>query len=183
MDQAGSVDQRRRQFLIRCCQGASAALIPTGLGKFAFPFYRFSSDGEPAPLPDFHLHPHYRAPLPLDEVLRKANAEFDDFVTEKYADRIAGILGQWSAGLLLSPQNVAAVEKVLLPSFSGASLKPKESRTARPGSSVLKRWIEVLRNSFSPQLSLGRSTFLAELVVGDEPIREDPDRGIPSDWH
>jgi tetratricopeptide (TPR) repeat protein/peroxiredoxin len=157
---AGAVDQRRRDFLIRCCQGASVALIPAGLGRLAFPAYGFPSELEPSPSPQFHLHPHYRTPMPLDAVLLKRQAGLDDFITEKYADQIAAILAQWNSGLLQSPQNVTAFEKVLLPDFSAAPLKPVESRIVRPGPPI-----EVRRNTFSKLLSPGRNSFLADLAA------------------
>jgi len=91
-----SVGQSRRDFLIRCCQGASAALLPA----WAFPSFASSN---PPPSGQFHLHPRYRAQLPLEATLLKTKAGFDDFVTEKYQDQIATILGRWSAELLQSP--------------------------------------------------------------------------------
>ena len=57
----GLVDIRRRDFLIRCCQGASAALIPAGLHGLGWPsLYGFASTGEELSGGEFHLHPHYR---------------------------------------------------------------------------------------------------------------------------
>src|SRR5712664_4246510 len=123
------VDPSRRNFLIRCCQGASAALIPASLRDLAFSLdpHNTSPEGE------FHLHPHYRSQTPLDAMLLKVKAGLDDFITEKYADQIEAILGEWSASLLRSPQDVKAVERVLTPSFLGSSLRPLVSRLVRPG--------------------------------------------------
>jgi tetratricopeptide (TPR) repeat protein/peroxiredoxin len=155
----GPVDLRRRDFLIRFCQGASAALIPAGLRGLGWPALcgldsadAASSNGE------FHLHPHYRMPRPLDTLLLKTQAGLDDFVTEKYADQIAAVLAQWSTGLLLSPQNLSAVEKALLPNFSGSSPRPVESRVVRPGPAI-----EVRHNTFKRETALGREAFLQEL--------------------
>jgi hypothetical protein len=77
-----SIDFRRRSFLIRCCQGASAALIPAGLRGLAFPSI-FDSTNTTTPEADveFHLHPHYRADMPLDAMLLKTRAGLDYFVT------------------------------------------------------------------------------------------------------
>jgi tetratricopeptide (TPR) repeat protein/peroxiredoxin len=97
-------------------------------------------------------------PRPLDALLLKTQAGLDDFVTEKYADQIAAILAQWSSGLLQSPQDVGAVEKVLLPNFSGCSPRPVESRVVRPGSTI-----EVRHNTFKRETALGRDAFLQEL--------------------
>ena len=122
---------------MRCCQGASAAFVPAGLRGLAFPF-AYASDPPKwsSPGSEFHLHPHYRAQLPLEATLLKTQAGLDDFVTEKYHDQIAAILAEWSAGLLGFPQDVRAVEKSLAPSFSGCSFRPVEANVVRHGPAV-----------------------------------------------
>jgi len=153
------VDLRRRDFLIGLCQGASAALVPAGLRGLGWPtLYSFDAADAASSNGEFHLHPHYRMPRPLDALLLKTQAGFDDFVTEKYADQIAAILAQWSSGLLQSPQDVSAVEKVLLSNFSGASPRPVESRVVRSGPAI-----EVRHNTFKRETALGRDAFLEEL--------------------
>jgi tetratricopeptide (TPR) repeat protein/peroxiredoxin len=153
------MDLRRRDFLIRCCQGASVALIPAGLRGFGWPsLCDFDSAGENPSGREFYLHPHYRMPRPLDALFLKTQPGLDDFVAEKYADQIAAIFAQWSAGLLQSPQNVQAVEKVLLPNFSGFSPAPAASRILRPGPVI-----EVRHNSFQRETTLTRDAFLREL--------------------
>jgi tetratricopeptide (TPR) repeat protein/peroxiredoxin len=155
----GPVDLRRRDFLIQCCQGASAALIPAGLRGLGWPaLYGFDSADAASSHGEFHLHPHYRTPRPLDALLLKTQAGLDDFVAEKYAEQIAAILAQWSSALLQSPQDVAPIEKVLLPSFSGSSPRPVESRIVRPGPAI-----EARHNTFKRETALGRDAFLQEL--------------------
>src|SRR4029077_11669852 len=133
----GPVDLRRRDFLIRFCQGASAALIPAGLRGLGWPtLYGLGPAAASPSHGEFHLHPHYRVPRPLDALLLKAQAGLDDFVAEKYVDQIAAILARWSSGLLRSPQDVSAVEKILHPNFSGSSPQPLESRVVRPGPAI-----------------------------------------------
>jgi tetratricopeptide (TPR) repeat protein/peroxiredoxin len=153
------VNQSRRNFLVRCCQGASAAIIPASLRDFAFSSnYSFDS---PASLPSdggSRLHPHYPAQRPLDATLLKAQADFDDFVTEKYHDQIAAVLAEWSSNLLRSPQEAQAIGKAFAADFSGASLRPVESRPVRPGGAL-----EVHQNKFETQTILGRDSFLQEL--------------------
>ena len=150
------VDLRRRDFLIRFCQGASVALIPAGLRGLGWPsLYGLDSVDAASSNGEFHLHPHYRMPRPLDALLLKTQAGLDDFVTEEYADQIAAILAQWSSGLLQSPQDVSAVEKVLLPNFSGSSPQPAESRVVRPGPAI-----EVRHNTFKRETALGGDAFL-----------------------
>ncbi|MGA9900616.1 MAG: hypothetical protein WBQ39_01665, partial [Terriglobales bacterium] len=70
-------------------------------------------------------------PRPVDALLLKTQAGFDDFVSEKYADQIAAIFAEWSAALLQSPQDLKAIEKVLLTNFSGSSLTSANSRVVR----------------------------------------------------
>lgn len=153
-----SVDQRRRDFLTRCCQGLSVALLPTFFGRFHFSTFGLSPDVGQSPT-EFHLHPHYRTARPIDNLLLKTQAGLDNFIAEKYAAQIGTTLAQWQSGLVQSPQNVAAIEKVLLPAFTAASCKPVESRIVRPGPPI-----EVQRNTFSKQSSLAKAAFLEELT-------------------
>src|ERR1700678_4149645 len=148
----------RREFLVRCCQGASAAMVTASLRDFNFlPAYSFaptlplSSEGE------FRLHPHYPAQRALDAVLLKTQAGLDDFVTEKYHDKIAAIFAEWNTSLLRSPQELVAIEKVLASDFSGSSLRPVESRLVRSGPEL-----EIHQNKFTSQTMLGRDSFLQE---------------------
>jgi tetratricopeptide (TPR) repeat protein len=127
-------------------------LIPTSLWGNTFP-----DRPEPAPGAGFHLRPHYRTERPLDATLLKLRSGLDDFVTEKYADQIAEILAEWSAGLLQSPRQTRAIENVLAADFSGASLKPAESRVLRSSSAL-----QVRRNKFTSQTTLARDLFIRE---------------------
>src|SRR6266850_2266961 len=148
------VNPGRRDFLIRCCQGASVALIPAGLRDLAFSsnFHTASPEGE------FHLRPRYRSNTPLDATLLKVKAGLDEFITEQYADQIAAVLAEWSVSLLQSPQDLKAVERVLTPSFLGSSQRPQDSRLVSPGPVV-----EAHQLKFARQSSLGRDAFLQEL--------------------
>jgi tetratricopeptide (TPR) repeat protein len=156
-----SVDQGRRDFLIRFCQGASAALVPAGLRGFGFfPGHFLGIQNTLPSLGDgqLHLHPHYRAQTPLNAMLLKTQSGLDVFVTEKYQDQIAAILAEWSFSLLQSPENTRAIEKALTMDFSGASLLPIESQPARSGAAL-----EIRRNTFALANALGRDAFLHDL--------------------
>jgi len=85
-------------------------------------------------------------------------ADFDDFLTEKYHDRIAAILAEWSSNLLRSPQEAQAIAKRFAADFSGPSLQPVESRPVRSGAAL-----EVHQNKFATQTIFGRDSFLHEL--------------------
>ena len=157
--ESGSINRSRRDFLIRCCQGASAALVPAKLRGLAFPFAsNLDSPSALGPPGSFHLHPRYRTPRPLDALLLKTKAGLDDFITEKYADDVAAILATWSASLQQSPHDVQAIAKVLAPTFSGTSLHPAESRQVRPGPPI-----EVRQNVYARDTSLARNEFLQHL--------------------
>src|SRR5438128_6838937 len=145
----------RRNFLIRCCQGASASLLPASLRDLAF---AFDSRHALALESEFHLHPHYRAKLPLEATLLKTESGLDVFITEKYAEQIAAILAQGSAGLLRSPRDIQAVERVLTPDFVGSSLQPAESRLVHSGPAL-----EIHQNKFARQTAFGRDAFVQGL--------------------
>ena len=110
------------------------------------------------PAGDFHLHPRYRTPRPLDALLLKTKPGLDNFITEKYADDITAILAAWSANLRQSPQDVHTIAKVIASNFSGTSLRPVESRLVRPGPAI-----EVRQNTFAHPSSLAKDGFLQEL--------------------
>jgi len=151
------VDLRRREFLVRFCQGAGATLIPAGLWGLRFPdFVIPAALNTPPTDAAYHLHPQYRAERPLDATLLNVQAGQDEFIVEKYVDQIAAILAEWSAGLLRSPRETQAIAKSLSPDFSGTSLKPVDSRVARSGSVL-----QVRQNKFSPA-TLNREAFLRE---------------------
>jgi tetratricopeptide (TPR) repeat protein/thiol-disulfide isomerase/thioredoxin len=154
------VDASRRKFLLRCCQGSAAVMVPASLRSFAFPpVYPFDSSVVTLSSDtDFYLQPRYRAQRPLDAMLLKTQAGLDAFVTEKYHDQIALILEEWSSSLLRGPLEVHAIERVLASDFSGTSLRPVDSRLVRPGSAL-----EVHQNKFASQTGLGRREFLQEL--------------------
>jgi len=134
-------------------------MLPAELGGFAAPILgRSDTSVESQTDVVFDLHPHYRATRPLDEVLLKTKAGLDAFVTEKYADRITAILGEWSSGLLRSPRDINAIERSLNPDFSGSSPRPRESRTLRG-----ERWLKVDLVHFASHYELDRPRFLQEL--------------------
>ncbi len=149
-----SIDRRRREFLVRFSQAAGATLVPASLWRLALPARSLGSRNEPA---GFHLHPHYRSERPLDATLLKVQSGLDDFITEKYADQIAAMLAEWSAGLLQSPREVQAIAKTCAAEFAAASLQPTQSRVVR-SSTVL----EVRQNRFDNQVALSRDGFLRE---------------------
>ncbi len=96
--------------------------------------------------------------MPIEATLLKTRAGFDQFVTEKYQDRIAAALADWSAALLVDSQDIRAVEKILVPDFAGASFHPVESRLLRSGPAI-----EIRKNKFASDPVPGRDAFLRDL--------------------
>jgi len=112
-------DSRRRSFLIRGCQAASAVLLPRATAGDAT-----LVDAE------FHLHAHYRAETPLEAALTKIRPGSDEFISERYHDQIAAILAKWREELLRAPIGVSAIERALSPGFHGIALGSSESHGA-----------------------------------------------------
>jgi tetratricopeptide (TPR) repeat protein len=135
------------------------------LGRFAFP--RLIDPPSAQSGSNFHLHPHYRARLPLEALLLNTQAGSDRFVTEKYAEEIEAIFAEWGAGLRQSPTELRALEKVLGDHFAGASLNPRTSHLLRNNAGV-----EIRRNQFAEQVTLGRDVFVKELRSVLEPFAE-----------
>ena len=152
------MDQRRRDFLIRCCRSAGAALsLPRWRGLALSPSGSLESNSGAVDA-EFHLNPRYRAQRPLEATLLKTKAGSDDFVTERYHDQIAAGLAEWSSSLLQSPQSVEALEKLLSREFSGSSLHPAESRVLRSGATL-----DAHKIKFSQPATLDADAFLREM--------------------
>src|ERR1700752_738475 len=62
-----SIDLRRRDFLVRFCQGAGATLIPAKLWGVVVPDLDLAAGRNAAADSRFQLHPHYRNERPIDE--------------------------------------------------------------------------------------------------------------------
>ncbi len=154
------VDLRRRDFLVRCCQGASASLVPFKLAGLSWA----AAMGRPSPASpalagEFHVHPHYRAQTPLVGILLKTSASQDDFISEIVHDRLAAFFAEWSAELRASPRAAGQVASVLAGNFSGASVRPASSRSLRSHGGV-----EAWSGSFGAA-RVGRDAFVSDVGV------------------
>jgi tetratricopeptide (TPR) repeat protein len=118
------------------------------------PFYSAKESNSPD---EFHVHPQYRLPRGIEAILRKVPAGFDEFVTEKYQDHVAAVFSEWSSQLRQSPQNTAALEKIISTDFSGESLKPSVWKPVYEGS-PLRVW----KGQFADEAMLRGHDFLAE---------------------
>jgi tetratricopeptide (TPR) repeat protein len=76
----------------------------------------------------------------------------DDFVTEKYHDRLAPVLARWRGNL------IGGIEATLAPDFRGASPLPMDSRVVRSGPAL-----EVRRVTLSSEPTLDRNAWLGEM--------------------
>jgi tetratricopeptide (TPR) repeat protein/peroxiredoxin len=146
----------RRDFVVGLCQGTAAAFVPSTLWKD--PFLSDPNGAQRSSQnPEFLLRPRYRSERPLDAMLLKVQAGSDAFVTEKYAEQIAAILGQWSAALLRSPGQTRAVAASLSREFRGASLEATDTRDVRS----------------SPRLKVRRNTFTADATLDEQGFLRD----------
>jgi len=96
-------------------------------------------------------------PRGIETVLRKVPAGFDEFVTEKHQDHIAEVFSEWSSELAQSPENTAALEKIISSDFLGASLKPSAWKPVYEGSPL-----QVWKGEFTVDAILRRDDFLAK---------------------
>jgi tetratricopeptide (TPR) repeat protein len=143
----------RREFL-QYGQCAALALVPSWLN---FPRSGLGDSPQRSPQgPELHLHPVYRTPRAVEAVLKKVRAEFDDFPSEVYCDRISGVLAEWSAELKEAPQKWDTLQRVMGTTFGGVS--PEEAGiTQRREDGMIRVWdVE-----FKKEPLLGSEAFLA----------------------
>jgi len=134
-------------------------LVPAGL--MASPFEFFSSSpvfGGTEPPTQLHLEPHYRNRAALASMFARVQPGNDAFVTEKYHERIAAMLGGWAAELMSSPLASRTLEAALSEDFRGASFSPTK-RDERRSISAL----QIARLHFNSEVSLGAKGFLSTL--------------------
>jgi len=153
-----SINLRRRDFLVHFCQGVGATFVPRVLWGLAAPEIVNPADATNSAQTAFHVSPHYRAARPVDATLVKVQTGLDQFITEKYSDRIGATLQAWRGGLLQSPGELSAIRKSLALDFQGTSSKPPESRVLRSGLGI-----EVRRNQFSSQTLFAAGEFIEQL--------------------
>jgi len=133
------------------------AFLPSGL---LYPTLHSVVSQEGSALPyQLQLHPRYRLNRGIESVLRKLPAGFDEFVTEKYQDQVSAILSEWSAELLQSPQDTAALRRVVATSFTANSLKSGQSQVVSEAA-PLKVW----RIQYPQEANTGKEAFLAEVL-------------------
>jgi tetratricopeptide (TPR) repeat protein len=105
----------------------------------------------------FHFHPHYREQTPLEPVLNKREARFDDFVSEQQHDKIAAVLARWSRDLLASPGATQSIDHALASDFRGASMQASETKVTRSND-----WLQIRDLHFPSQTTVARERFAGE---------------------
>ena len=148
----------RRDFIIKSCQFASVAFLPSSLKNLKLLAAQTTPAGLALQPPDYRLTPLYRLESPLKDTFLSVHPGHDDFFTERYAEEIGAILAKWSQALRQSPADL----QVLTASFSrglrASSLRPAVRQALRPISGF-----EVYRNQFSNELAFDQEKFAHEL--------------------
>jgi hypothetical protein len=90
-------------------------------------------------------------------VLRKVQAGFDDFVTEKYHDQVAAIFARWADQLLKSPTETTEIEAALAATLTATPPIPVDSQRARTSSFLI-----VLRDRFAPDRPFERALWIRD---------------------
>jgi Flp pilus assembly protein TadD/peroxiredoxin len=149
----------RRDFIIKSCEFASAAFLPSTLKNLKVLAGQAARPGSLTLLaPDYRLTPHYRQESPLNDVFLNVHPGRDNFITEKYAEEIEAVLAKWSHGLRQSPADLQAFTASLSENLRVSRLRPTVHQALRPMSGV-----EVYRNQFSNDLVLDKQKFVPDL--------------------
>ena len=110
------------------------------------------------PFADFRFAPHYPAKSPLDDVLGRVVPGTDEYVSEKYAFEITGLLNEWGQSLKTEPPALAVAARFLDASVEARSLVPARERTLRSANGI-----EARRRQFSGDVVAGREQVLQEI--------------------
>src|SRR5882757_8028991 len=110
------------------------------------------------PLSDIRLIPHYPARSPLEDVLRLVAPGSDEYVTEKYAFEIGGLLQQWSRTLEASATDFSALAELVSSSIEASPLVPESELTLRSGNGL-----ECKKRRFGGRVVAGRERFLEQI--------------------
>jgi len=97
-------------------QWSPLLFLPAPMQAFRFPSIASEATESTAPafsFADFRFKPHYPAKSPLDEVLSRVVPGTDEYVTEKYAFEIKGLLDEWSQGLRVASPALSEAAKLL----------------------------------------------------------------------
>ena len=119
---------------------------------------RFEEPAHNLPFSDGRLTPHFPAPSPLDEILRRVAPGRDEFLSEKYAAEIALLLNEWRRGLAARWPVQPGMQKFSSETIAVGAWTPNTERTIRSAYGIT-----VLRRTFSPISTPGWENFAREI--------------------
>jgi tetratricopeptide (TPR) repeat protein/peroxiredoxin len=149
----------RRNFF-RKMRWASVLCLPAPIQALSFrsdSLKHGAAYNQSFPFADLRLSPHYPAKSPLEDLLRLVVPGTDEFVTEKYALEIEGLLDSWGQRLKSAPSALETLSTFLNASLE-ASLEVVSEDKPRSGEAI-----EVFRRRFGTNLVSGREPFLREM--------------------
>ena len=114
---------------------------------------------------DYRISPQYRTRSPLEELIRKAREQQDDFPSERYSREIERQFADWGSALLKDDSDVRVLAAFLSPQLVAASPRPQSLERLRDDATLAVR-----RASFSSDLSLSRENFLEEMRSSFAPL-------------
>jgi Tfp pilus assembly protein PilF/peroxiredoxin len=115
-------------------------------------------EGLALPFAEERFLPRYPKKSPLDDVIRYLAPGSDEYVTEKYADEIAGTLRAWINELHSKLTRVDALANMLAPSVEATPLMRVDEKSVRAGSAI-----KVVRRTFGAPEAMDRAAFVREM--------------------
>lgn len=147
----------RRRFL-RALRFTPLAFVAAPLQGLAFP-PRFAPGAGPQlrslAFDDLGVVPHYPAKSPLEDVLRYVLPGSDEYVSEKQAQEIGEILGEWADKLKSEVPGREKLASFVDESIAATDFASTEEKTIRSDFGI-----EILRRSFANRPGPGRERFL-----------------------
>ncbi|MGH9454350.1 MAG: FG-GAP repeat domain-containing protein, partial [Terriglobia bacterium] len=80
---------------------------------------------------DGRLHPRFRLPSPLADILDKVDSAKDSFPSEMYATQLEQVLAKWTRALLASPADLTAIRECLRAALTASPLDAPARRQLR----------------------------------------------------
>jgi hypothetical protein len=110
------------------------------------------------PLADIRFTPHYPTKSPLTGVMALVAPGSDEYITEKYAAEIDGLLDRWSADLKTAPNATESLSSFLGTAIAGPTLTEPAEKPLRTGFGI-----DVVHRRFRPTAVQGHDAFLHEV--------------------
>jgi Flp pilus assembly protein TadD/peroxiredoxin len=114
---------------------------------------------------DHRLVPNYPIQSPLSDVLALVRPGSDEFITERYAVEIEGILKAWSEALKSSADSLSQFAEFLDPRIDGCILAHSSDKSLRSGFGI-----DVVRRQFKAEKVTGSEPFSNEVRAWLAPV-------------